>query len=603
MLEGMAESIAAEYEERRARFARTFEQGTDRSGQLAMALLVSLGLSLITGYQALWAAKLAWWWVVLPVLAVVVLAIVLTRVRRERIRSLRLLEVYEQGLVRLSGERAQSGHTGEGFREDGHLYDRDLGVLGEESLFGLLATTRTAVGQRALAGMLLHGVTAEEARARQEAVRELAPQLELRERVALLGYSAYEQMPAESFGLWLSQPDAGLAMWMRWVFVALTCGWVALAVVGVMHYVSPGSLPRDVAALLALQGAFALWLKPRVVAELDAAQRLSGQTAILRDGLKILRKEKFEAPLLLSLQAHAEGESKALKSLAASLQLVEQRAKEWYYAPALLLAVGSHAAISLDVWRREHGAAMRRWLAAWAEFEALLAVATYAAEHMENVYPEIVDGVAQFEAEAMAHPLLPRERAVANDVSLGNVARFLLISGSNMAGKSTLLRAMGTNVVLGLAGAPVCARRMKMTALRVGASLALVDSLAEGKSKFLAEVERLRDLVGLARVGSGGGMLFLVDEIFSGTNSADRRVAAEAVVKALVDAGAIGALSTHDLALAEFAESLGGVNVHMASPDESDPLGFDYVLKAGVNRTTNALAIVKMLGLGVAVEE
>jgi DNA mismatch repair ATPase MutS len=193
--------------------------------------------------------------------------------------------------------------------------------------------------------------------------------------------------------------------------------------------------------------------------------------------------------------------------------------------------------------------------------------------------------------------LLAATIAIKNDVFLDAATRFLLISGSNMAGKSTLLRAVGCNTVLALAGAPVCARAAKMSALRVGASLALVDSLAEGKSKFLAEVERLRDIVALA---GSGECLFLIDEIFSGTNSADRRAAAEAVLRALIRAGAIGALSTHDLALAELAEvpELGGVNVHMASPVENDPLAFDYLLKPGVNRTTNALAIVRMLGLG-----
>jgi DNA mismatch repair ATPase MutS len=242
---------------------------------------------------------------------------------------------------------------------------------------------------------------------------------------------------------------------------------------------------------------------------------------------------------------------------------------------------------------------MRRWLEAWGEFEALLALATYAAEHEENVWPEIVEGAALFEAKGMVHPLLWRADAVANDVALGEGVQFLLISGSNMAGKSTLLRAMGANAVLALAGASVPANGLSMSALQIGASLAINDSLAEGKSKFLAEVERLRDLLALAR-DKPGESLFLIDEVFSGTNSLDRRVAAEAVLRGLLAAGAIGALSTHDLALAELAQivSLGGRNVHMASPDESDPLGFDYLLKAGVNRTTNGLAIVRLLGLG-----
>jgi DNA mismatch repair ATPase MutS len=241
---------------------------------------------------------------------------------------------------------------------------------------------------------------------------------------------------------------------------------------------------------------------------------------------------------------------------------------------------------------------MRRWLAAWSELEALLALATYAAEHGGNVYPEILEGGAVFAAAGLTHPLLPRGQAVANDVSLEAGTRFLLISGSNMAGKSTLLRTLGTNAVLALAGAPVPARSMKLSALRIGASLALRDSLADGRSKFLAEVERLRDVLAMAREHPSQG-LFLIDEIFSGTNSADRRTAAESVLRGLISAGSIGALSTHDLALAELAEipGLHGRNVHMASPDESDPLAFDYLLKPGVNRTTNALAIVKMLGL------
>jgi DNA mismatch repair ATPase MutS len=278
---------------------------------------------------------------------------------------------------------------------------------------------------------------------------------------------------------------------------------------------------------------------------------------------------------------------------------VEHREKEWFSFFSVVLCGGTHAAFGLRAWKRKHGAAMLGWVAAWSQLEALLALATYAAEHSANVYPEVLDGDATFEAEGITHPLLLRGQAVANDVALDHHSQFLLISGSNMAGKSTLLRTVGANVVLGLAGAPVPARRLRLTALHIGASLAIGDSLADGRSKFLAEVERLRDVLTMARENPRQS-LFLIDEIFSGTNSADRRTAAESVLRGLIAAGSIGALSTHDLALAELAElpGLHGKNVHMASPDERDPLAFDYLLKPGVNRTTNALAIVKMLGLG-----
>lgn len=592
----MGESILGEYERRRSAFAGQFDRMSARSSTLTMMLLGSIGVFVYLVWQGFQQAGHAWWAAV-PFVVAVGLVPVQLRARAASQRAMRLLDVYERGVARVDGSKPQTGHTGEAFHAEGHLYERDLNVLGPDSIFGMLATTRTAVGQRALAGLLLHGADAETVRSRQEAVQELAPMLDLRERVALLGRSAFEELPAETFDRWLDTPRRGLAVWMRWVLIALTLGWVLLVVLVLLHRMDYDTLPRNVGALLALQGAFALWLRPRVMAELEGAQRLAGQTNILRDGLRLVQEQKFSSDLLRRLQKDAKGEDRALKSLAGSLMLVEQRAKEWYYAPALVLAVGSHAAISLEMWKREHGDAMRKWVRTWAEFEALLALGTYAAEHENNVYPEIVAGGATFVAEGLAHPLLASAIAIKNDVFLDAATRFLLISGSNMAGKSTLLRAVGCNAVLALAGAPVCARAAKISALRLGASLALVDSLAEGKSKFLAEVERLRDIVALA---GSGECLFLIDEIFSGTNSADRRAAAEAVLRALIRAGAIGALSTHDLALAELAEvpELGGVNVHMASPVENDPLAFDYLLKPGVNRTTNALAIVRMLGLG-----
>jgi DNA mismatch repair ATPase MutS len=245
---------------------------------------------------------------------------------------------------------------------------------------------------------------------------------------------------------------------------------------------------------------------------------------------------------------------------------------------------------------------MKFWLATWAEFEALNALGTYAFEHPENIYPEIVtdDAPAIFEVTGIRHPLL--RDCVPNNVTPSPATRFYLISGSNMAGKSTLLRAIGVNAVLTLAGAPIPADSARISPLKVCASIALTDSLADGKSKFLAEVECLHAILAAASPVPGEEapqpVLFLIDEIFSGTNSLDRRTAAEAILKALVAAGAIGALSTHDLALTEIATpSLHGINVHMASPDPGDPLAFDFLLKPGINTSSSALAILHLVGL------
>jgi len=281
------------------------------------------------------------------------------------------------------------------------------------------------------------------------------------------------------------------------------------------------------------------------------------------------------------------------------LNALNERNKPWFYGPALVLLFGTQLCMAIEDWRIEHGAALRAWLDVWAEFEALNALATYAYENPENTFPEFTNNAAIFEAKDLGHPLLPRAACVRNDIQLNRESRFYVLSGSNMSGKSTLLRAMGLNAVLALAGAPVRARSLRLGRLSVWASMSVVDSLLDGKSKFLAEVGRLRQTLGAAE--QGASVLFLVDEIFSGTNSRDRRIAAEAVVQTLVNRGAIGALSTHDVALSEIAdaEELRGVNVHMGSRGGDDPLDFDYRLKPGVTNETNALAIARMAGVPV----
>jgi DNA mismatch repair ATPase MutS len=253
----------------------------------------------------------------------------------------------------------------------------------------------------------------------------------------------------------------------------------------------------------------------------------------------------------------------------------------------------------VERWRAAHQREFEEWLDAWAEFEALNAVAGYAFEHPDHAFPELCDGGARFEAEGLCHPLLSRNGGVGNDVALNDSTAFYVVSGSNMAGKSTFLRAMGLNAILAGTGAPVRAVNVRMSAFNVCASIAIADSLLEGKSKFLAEVERLRESISATE--EDRPVLFLIDEILSGTNSRDRKVAAEAVICALVEGGALGALSTHDLALTEIAENpkLRGMNLHMQSENPEQPLDFDYRLKQGILRQTNALAIVKMMGIAI----
>jgi DNA mismatch repair ATPase MutS len=256
-------------------------------------------------------------------------------------------------------------------------------------------------------------------------------------------------------------------------------------------------------------------------------------------------------------------------------------------------------AFAIEAWRRVSGPALRRWLAAVGEIEALCCLAAYAFEHAGDVFPEFVADAACFESEEMAHPLLDPARVVRNSVRLGGDLRVLIVSGSNMSGKSTLLRTVGINAVLAQAGAPVCAKRLRLSRLALGASIRLVDSLHDGTSRFYAEIKRLHQIMELT--AGALPVLFLLDELLHGTNSHDRRIGAEAIVRGLVERGALGLVTTHDLALAHVAEALGprAANVHFEDQFENGRMTFDYRLHAGVVEKSNALELMRSVGLEV----
>ena len=246
---------------------------------------------------------------------------------------------------------------------------------------------------------------------------------------------------------------------------------------------------------------------------------------------------------------------------------------------------------------RQNGPALAGWIAAAGEFEALASLSGYAFEHPNDILPEIADTGRLFAAEALAHPLIPAARVVANDVRLDDATRVLLVSGSNMSGKSTLLRTVGIAAVLAQAGAPVRATRLRMSPLALGATLRVQDSLQEGRSRFFAEITRLRAIVDLT--AGPTPVLFLLDELLAGTNSHDRRVGAAAVVKGLAARGAIGLVTTHDLALADLANDLGvgAANVHFSDTFQNGEITFDYRMRPGVVQTSNALELMKAVGI------
>jgi DNA mismatch repair ATPase MutS len=279
--------------------------------------------------------------------------------------------------------------------------------------------------------------------------------------------------------------------------------------------------------------------------------------------------------------------------------LLDARRNQLFAPLAALFLWGTQIGLAVERWRLQWGSVLEDWLVAAGEFEALASLSGYAYENPDAIFPEICDGEPELRARALGHPLLPNDKCVRNDLELGGERRALIISGSNMSGKSTYLRTAGCNILLALAGAPVRAASLRLTPLAIAASIQISDSLLEGTSHFYAEIKRLRQVVKLSQ--SGLPVLFLLDEILHGTNSHDRRIGASAVVKGLVERGALGLVTTHDLALAKIADEMAPAieNVHFQDHLEQGRMAFDYRIREGVVEKSNALELMRAVGLDV----
>jgi DNA mismatch repair ATPase MutS len=330
-----------------------------------------------------------------------------------------------------------------------------------------------------------------------------------------------------------------------------------------------------------------------------------GDLEWLADVLRCLENEPFQSARLRRMEAECRSEgitaSQAIQRLGKLHAWMVSADNLVFVAICKFLLWETQFAFAIEAWRARFGSKVEAWLRALAEFEALSSLACYAFEHPADPFPELLPATVppRIEAEGLAHPLLPESRCVRNDATLGPERRLIIISGSNMSGKSTYLRAIGVNLVLASAGAPVRARQFRMTPVRIGASIRTTDSLQEGTSRFYAEIQRLGNIVRLA--GEGTTLVFLLDEVLSGTNSHDRRIGASCVALSLVKRGALGLITTHDLALTRIVEELNppGLNFHFEDQIRDGRMTFDYRLRPGIVERSNALELMRSVGLDV----
>ncbi len=593
----------AEYQQRleaRRRIVEHHDRLHIRLGNLRLAVaLLGAAMAWMAFAERSWPS----WLLAGPVVVFVALAVVHERILRARAKAERAARFYQRGLDRIGNRWAGQGEDGARFLDDTHPYALDLDLFGHGSLFELLSTARTRAGEETLARWLLAPAAPSEIRQRHAAVEELRCRLDLREDLALLGEEVRAGIDSEPLPRWGEQPPLLDSTALRALAAALSLAALAAFVA----WAAFGANPRLLLGVLAVEAAVGIFLRPRVLAAVRAVEQPAHDLALMAEVLVRLERETFSCARLVevrrALNTGGVPPSRRIGRLNRLIELLDSRDNVAVRLIGPPLMWSTQLAFAIESWRKHNGPAVRRWISAVGEIGALSSLACYAYEHPSDPFPEFVEGPAALEAEGITHPLLAEDRAVRNDLRLGGAAAdapcVLVVSGSNMSGKSTLLRTLGVNTVLAMAGAPVRARRMRLTPLTVGASIRVTDSLQGGSSRFYAEILRLRRLLDLTK--GPLPLLFLLDELLHGTNSHDRHIGAEAVVRSLAARGALGLITTHDLALTRIPETLDGrgANIHFEDHFEDGRITFDYRIRPGVTGKSNALELMRSVGIEV----
>jgi hypothetical protein len=569
-------------------------------GFARLAVVVAGGISLWLA----WRAGTGWPWGLLIPLAVLFagLVVVHDHVVRRREAAERAADFYREGLRRVEGR--PSPNPGTRFLDPDHAYAGDLDLFGEGSLFERIDTARTRHGQDALAAWLTSASprppSAGVVRRRQEAVRELVDRLDLREALNEAGREAAgENVDHRRLVAWAVEPAVilrhlplrVLAFGVPAVMLALSVGtflglpsWTPWAWVGVTLLAYAGTQPRS----------------HRVTSRIKTPGKvLAGYERLVRAA----EGEPFQAALLDEVRRRlGAGEaccaSRELRRLRRIVVWTDALRNQIVAFVGLFLLWELHCALALERWRQRAGPHLVDWLDALGDLEGAVSLSAYAHEHPDHVFPEILDdGPPRLLATALGHPLIPDGERVCNDLALEGPGVLFLVSGSNMSGKSTMLRAVGVAAALAQAGSVVCAASLRIGPVAVCTSMRVIDSLQQGTSHFLAELHRLRRVTEVA--DSGVPLLYLLDEVLHGTNSRERLLGVRALVGHLLAADASGMITTHDLDLADLERAHPGRvrNVHFADRIEAGRMRFDYRMHPGVASTTNALRLMRSVGI------
>lgn len=591
-------SPALEYSGRlRAREARVaqYNQIHFRLGNIRLLLAIA---AVVLGWLSLGRHVISVWWLGVPLGIFISVAAYHTKILRRLRYAERAVTFYRNAIARIEDRWMGNGETGERFIDPHHVYASDLDLFGKGSLFELLSTARTRMGEETLAQWLLTPSSMEVIRKRHDGIAELRSLLDFREHLAIAGEDARVGVHPADLERWAEMPPQLPYAWLRivaYVLAALTIAGGAIWALRDNYF--------PLLAIVAVEAGIFYFLRATLDEILHKTEHAFEDIGLLSAIVGRIESETFNGTLLKSLQQEFKSGTgsafQAIEQLRKITDRIYSRHNLFLRIIDVPLMYSVRLALAADALRHKYGSSIRKWLAAVGEMEALSSLATYSFEHPADSFPEFVSGCASFVAEKLGHPLIPENKCVCNSVNVGESTPVLLISGSNMSGKSTLLRSVGINTVLAMAGAPVRAKQIRMTPLQVGASIRINDSLQEGNSRFYAEITRLRQIVDL---NSGQfPVLFLLDEVLQGTNSHDRRVGTEGILRGFLNRGAIGLVSTHDLALTEVSGGKPGdiKNLHFQDELKDGQMRFDYILREGIVAKSNGLELMRSIGLDV----
>lgn len=640
-------SHAAVYTERAERFDREAAVKL-RIARLFGRLRLALFTAAIVGAWWLFAAGrgTAAWLLLAGAAAAFAVLVARQRGARRRMRRAELMaEFNREGVARLDRHWPDLRPAPDRAAPRDHDYAADLDLFGPASLLHLIGVCGTAPGWRTLRAWLLRRADPDTVALRQAAVSEMSGALDFRDRLAAearlldppTASASGRPSPLRALGLPSAlgnqvspeAPDSSApaddpaAAFLRWAegdpwlpnhpWLRVASYLLAAANLTAIVLYSIGTVPIPTLGWPLVLSMLVLAAKSRAIHQIfsDADD---GESGVRQYGplLAHLAAAPLDSPYAAALrQRVGTGPRSAPDEIATLRRLLDmadaRRSPLLHYPLAVILHWDVHVLAGLERWKARSGSRVRDWLDAVGEAEALASLAALQADHPDWTMPTLDGNARTVRAKALGHPLLAPDICVRNDIEIGPAGSFHLVTGSNMSGKSTLLRAVGLNAVLAQAGGPVCAASLRMPPLRVMTSILVEDSLADGVSYFMAGLQRLKLIVDAARSSIPApdpqppATLYLLDEILQGTNSAERRIAARTVLRQLLETGAIGAVTTHDLSLADADDlTARAVAVHLTESvdDGADALTFDYRLRDGIATSTNALKLLAMVGLG-----